>query len=89
MQTSAEQYIGTLFGYYDQAINLLPIAYQGLVSLILLLLLLVNIYVFIKKGHWILIVVLLAALPATWPATKKVFEIIVLIFKGIIYRIQQ
>lgn len=88
MQISPDNYVGKLFTYYDQAIASFPLAYQGLISLALLIFLLANLYVFIKKGHWILILVLIAALPATWPATKKVFEILILIFKGIFYRIQ-
>jgi len=88
MTFNSENYIGTLFTYYDHFLSSFPLGYQALISIALLIFLGWNIYAFLKHGHWLLILILIAALPGTWPAARNLFHILTLIFKGIMYRIQ-
>ena len=88
MAINPDNYIGTLFTYYDNFLSSMPLGYQALISASLLLFLIFTILAFLKHGHWLLIVILLAALPATWPAARNFFHILALVFKGILYRIQ-
>ncbi len=83
-----DQTINKIFNAYDLFIKDIPIHYQALLSLGILLFLVWNIYAFLKSGNIILIVILLAALPGTWPATKTLGKIIWVIIKGLLYRIQ-
>ena len=88
MGIKSENYLNTLFGYYDQLISAYPIGTQAIISFVLLIFLLWNIYIFLRHGHWIWILVLVAAIPATWPAAKKIGQILWLLFQGMLYRIQ-
>lgn len=83
----SDAFLNNLFSYYDVLIQNLSIRYQIAISLFLLLFLIWNIYAFIKSGHWVLIAVLVAALPGTWPAAKTLGVLIWLFLKGLIYRI--
>jgi len=82
-----DQFLNQLFSYYDKSIASLPLHYQALISFALLIFLIWNIYAFLKNGHWLFIAILLAALPGTWPATRKFAEIVWILVKGLIYRI--
>jgi len=77
-----------IFGYYDKLISPLPIGYQAAISLLLLVVLIWNIYSFIKSGNWIFLAVLILMLPGTWPAAKKIVYFIWLIIKGLLIRTQ-
>jgi hypothetical protein len=80
-------FLDNLFSYYDSFINGFSVEYQIIISLFLLLFFIWNIYAFIKSGHWILIAVLIAALPGTWPAAKTLAIILWSLLKGLFYRI--
>ena len=75
-----------LFSFYDQLISKLPVGYQALISLALVIFLVWNIYLIIKSGHWIFILVLIVLLPGTWPAAKNIALIIWALFKGLFMR---
>ncbi len=66
----------------------MPVHYQVILSLGLLLFLVWNVYAFLKSGNWVLILVLIAALPGTWPAAKTLGKILWMLIKGLLYRIQ-
>ena len=78
--------LNQIFGFYDQIIANIPVGYQAAISLILVILLLWNIFLIIKSGHWIFITVLIVFLPGTWPAAKKIAELFYLLIKGLIIR---
>ncbi|OQB05949.1 MAG: hypothetical protein BWY19_00616 [bacterium ADurb.Bin212] len=80
-------FLDKLFSYYDSYMATLSVEYQLLISVFLLLFFVWNIYAFVKSGHWILIAVLIAALPGTWPAAKTLAIIIWSLLKGLFYRI--
>ena len=86
---NANDTINKVFNAYDNYIKNMPLHYQILISLGLLIFLLWNIYAFLKSGNWILIVILLAALPGTWPAARALFNIVWMLVKGLAYRISQ
>lgn len=84
----ANDFLNQLFSYYDKLVSPLSVSSQALISIALLIFLIWNIYAFLKSGHWIFIVLLLAALPGTWPAAKNIAHIIWLIIQGLLYRSQ-
>lgn len=88
MNINSENYVSTLFSYYDKLISPYPLSYQAIISFLLLAFLIWNVYVFLRHGHWFWLLVLVAAIPATWPAARKLGEILWLIIKGILFRIQ-
>ncbi len=77
-----------IFTYYDKLIEPIPVGYQALVSLVLLLILIWNIYQLAKSGHWIFVAVLIFMLPGTWPAARKIGELIWVVVSGLLMRIQ-
>jgi len=79
--------VDKIFSYYDTLIVDLPIGYQALISAALVIFLFFNIYVFIRKGHWIFLAILLAALPGTWPALKNIGYILWKVTVNLIFRI--
>lgn len=70
-----------IFGYYDKLIAPLSPGMQALVSFILLLVLLWQVYMIIKSGHWIFIALLVILLPGTWPAAKEVGRFFLMILE--------
>jgi hypothetical protein len=80
--------IATVFSYYDQILSPLPIATQALISFIFLALLVWQIFMIIKSGHWIFIVALIIFLPGTWPAVKQLGYYAWMIIKFFITRAQ-
>lgn len=82
-----DNFIELLFSRYDLLIQNLPSEFQIILSLLLLLFLIWNIYVFIKSGNWLFLAILIAALPGTWPASKKILIFFWLLCKGLFYRL--
>ena len=83
----SNDFLNHVFSYYDTVIQPLPVGYQALLSLALLIFLVWNIYAFLKSGNWILIAILILALPGTWPAARNIAGIVWLLFRGLFYRI--
>ena len=82
------EYLNAIFTYYDKLIEPIPVAYQAIISLALLIILIWNIYQLIKSGHWIFIAVLIFMLPGTWPAAVKIGELIWILVTGLLMRVQ-
>jgi hypothetical protein len=80
--------LDTIFSYYDQLLSPIPVYYQALISLGVLIFLIWNVYSFIKSGHWLFLAILVATLPGTWPAAKKIGLIVWYLLKGLLIRIQ-
>jgi len=78
--------IDKIFSYYDQLISKLPTGYQALISLLLVIFLIWNIYQIIKGGHWIFLAILVVLLPGTWPAAKNILFLIWTLIKGLFLR---
>lgn len=77
----------TIFGYYDNLIvHYSPIT-QAIISLMLFIFLVGQIYSIIKSGHWFFIAALLVFLPSTWPATKHIFFMTIDVLKFLLIRI--
>ncbi|MFA7244364.1 MAG: hypothetical protein WC080_03705 [Patescibacteria group bacterium] len=75
-----------LFGYYDKFLANVPVQYQALISIALIAFLIWNIYAIIKNGHWLLIALLVVALPGTWPALRMIGNFLWAIIKGLLMR---
>ena len=75
-----------IFKQYDNAIAGLSPATQALISIVLILVLLWQIYMIIKSGHWIFIAALIIFLPGTWPATRFIGGLILSLFKFLLVR---
>jgi len=82
------EYVNAIFNYYDKLIEPISISYQAIISLALLVILIWNIYQLIKSGHWIFIAVLILMLPGTWPAAKRIGELVWIVITGLLMRIQ-
>ena len=80
--------IDKIFTYYDSLIVDLPIGYQAIISAGLVLFLFWNVYIFIRKGHWIFLAILLIALPGTWPALRNLGYILWKVVINLVFRIQ-
>jgi hypothetical protein len=61
-----------IFTQYDKLIAPLSTGSQALLSTVLLVFLIWQIYMIIKSGHWIFIAVLIICLPGTWPAARQI-----------------
>lgn len=75
-----------IFNQYDKLIAGLSPASQALISIALILFLLWQIYMIIKSGHWLFVVALVVFLPGTWPATKYIGNLILMVFKFLLVR---
>ena len=80
--------INSIFGYYDRLLAPLPLLYQALISIALLIFMGCNIYALIKSGKWIFLAVIIVLLPETWPAARKIALILWLVTKGLLSRSQ-
>lgn len=78
--------IDKIFSFYDQLMSQLPAGYQALISLALIIILIWNIYLIIKGGHWIFLAILIVLLPGTWPAVKTILSLIWVFFQGLFVR---
>ena len=77
-----------VFAQYDKLISGLSPATQALISIVLMLFLIWQIYMIIKSGHWLFIAALILFLPGTWPATKVIGALILTLFKFLFLRAQ-
>jgi hypothetical protein len=82
------RYLDTIFGYYDTVISPLSPAAQALISFLLLLFLIWQIWQIFKSGHWIFIAALIILFPVTWPAAIHIANLIILVIKFLLIRIQ-
>lgn len=80
--------INQIFGFYDKAILGLPLHYQALLSLAVLIFFISVLYIFIKSKNWIFLAVIIVLLPETWPAARNIGIIVWNIFKGLILRLK-
>lgn len=83
-----DKIINQIFGYYDQLISGLSIGTQALISLALIIFLVWQIYMFVKSGHWLFLALILFLSPGTWPAARKLGELIWLVIKYLLVRAQ-
>ncbi|MFA5927346.1 MAG: hypothetical protein WCT32_05760 [Patescibacteria group bacterium] len=81
-------YLDIIFGYYDKILADMSPSSQAIISLVLLIVLIFQIYHVIKSGHWIFILALIVLLPGTWPAAKHIGNIIITVIKFLLSRIQ-
>lgn len=80
--------LNKIFSIYDTAIGQLPIPYQAIISISVLLFFIWIIYIFIKVKSWIFLAVIIVILPETWPAAKNIGKIVLALFVGISHRIK-
>ena len=76
----------TIFSAYDKLIANLSPTSQALISFIILIFLIWQIYMVFKSGHWIFIAALIICLPGTWPATRQIGFLIWDVIKFLITR---
>ena len=81
-------YITEIFNFYDKLIINLPVNSQIIISLLILIFFIWQIFMFIKSGHWIFIVALLLFLPGTTGAIKNIGFVLLSILKSLLIRIQ-
>lgn len=82
------QYLNAIFGYYDKAISPFSPAAQAFVSFLFLLFLVWQIWQIFKSGHWIFIAALIILFPVTWPAAMHIANLIILVIKFLLIRVQ-
>lgn len=75
-----------IFSQYDKLIAGFSPATQALISIVLIVFLLWQIFMIFKSGHWIFIVALIIFLPGTWPATKMIGNLVFTLFKFLFVR---
>lgn len=80
--------LNTIFSYYDKVTASLPPSTQALIAVVLLVILVWQIFMIIKSGHWIFIVFLVVLLPGTWPAVRQIGGFIWLAIKFLLIRLQ-
>lgn len=80
--------VDKIFTYYDQIISGLTPLQQAIISFLLLIFLLWQIWMIIKSGHWIFIALFIILLPGTWPAAKNIGELVLLLIKFLFTRAQ-
>lgn len=78
--------LDNLFTYYDNIVGNLPVSYQALISIALIIFLIWNVFAIIKNGHWVLIALLVVALPGTWPALRMIGGFLWAIIHGLLLR---
>jgi hypothetical protein len=79
--------LNTIFGYYDNLISPLSQTKQAIVSLLLLIFLFWQIYLVVRKGHWIFIAFLVILLPGTWPAARVIGRLFWAVIKSLLIRV--
>ena len=80
--------IDSIFSYYDKIIaNLNPVQ-QAVISLLLLLFLVWQIFMIVKSGHWIFIALFIVLLPGTWPAARQIGRLVWLVVRFLLVRAQ-
>ena len=80
--------LNAIFSAYDNLIVNLSPSVQAMVSLLLLGVLVWQIYMVIKSGHWIFIALLFILLPGTWPAARMIGNYVLTIIHFLITRAQ-
>lgn len=80
--------ISQIFGYYDKIISGMPLHYQALLSLAVLIFFVWLVYIFAKSKSWIFLAVIILLLPETWPAARNIGIIVWGIFKGLFLRLK-
>jgi len=81
-------YLESIFGYYDQITAHLSTGQQAIISLILLIFLVWQIFMIFKSGHWIFIALLIILLPGTWPAAKQIGGLVLMFLEFLLIRAQ-
>lgn len=82
------QSLNLIFSYYDKVTANFSPGAQALVALLLLAILIWQIWMIIKSGHWIFITTLIVLLPGTWPAVKQIGSFVWLAIKFLLIRLQ-
>lgn len=80
--------LDVIFNQYDKLISGLSATNQALLSLVLLVFLIWQIYMIIKSGHWIFIAALILFLPGTWPAARHIGNLVLLVLKFLLVRVE-
>ena len=77
-----------IFTYYDKLIAPLSVGSQAAISALLLVLLIWQIWMIFKSGHWMFIAVLIICLPGTWPAARNIGHLLLIVLKFLLVRAQ-
>ena len=80
--------LNKIFSYYDNWLAHFSKTDQLIISGLILAILIWQIIMFIKKGQWVLIAVILIIMPGAWPFIKFIAKAIWLLVKFFITRIQ-
>lgn len=80
--------LNLIFSYYDKVTANFSPSVQALVALLLLAVLVWQIWMIIKSGHWIFIATLIILLPGTWPAVRQIGNFVWLAIKFLLIRLQ-
>lgn len=80
--------VNQIFGFYDKTIFNMPIHYQALLSLAILIFFIWMVYIFLKSKNWIFLAIIIVLLPETWPAARNIGMIAWNIFKGLFLRLK-
>jgi len=80
--------VSKIFGFYDKTISNMPLHYQAILSLAVLIFFVWMVYIFIKSKSWIFLAVIIVLLPETWPAAKNIGVIVWNIFTGLFLRLK-
>lgn len=80
--------VNQIFGWYDKFIGSMPLHFQALLSLGVLIFFVWIVYIFFKSKSWIFLAVIIVLLPETWPAAKNIGMIVWNIFKNLFLRLK-
>lgn len=82
------EFLKQIFGTYDRILAGLPLHYQALLSLSILIFFVWMVYIFFKNKSWIFLAVIIILLPETWPAARNIGLIVWKIFEGLFVRLK-
>jgi len=77
-----------IFSYYDKTVAAFSPAAQAIIALIFLAVLIWQIFMIVKSGHWIFIALFVILLPGTWPAARQIGLFLYTIIKFLFIRAQ-
>jgi len=81
-------FLDSIFTFYDHFILSFPVLAQFFISLLILIIIILAIYYLLHHNHWIFLVLLVLFIPGAWPATKTIGNIIWMVVKFLIVRVQ-
>jgi len=80
--------LNLVFSYYDNWLTHFSQTDQIIISSLILIFIVAQLFLFIKKGRWIFLILVIILLPGTWPLFKSLAKVIWFVIKFFITRIQ-